>query len=115
MAQRFGGKYSPTQDDSDDAPSPGAYDGARVDPAGARANVLFVPAIPLVFTSLNSGAVDLALALVAAAFLTLAAWLLREGLRAESAYHARRVARRPAFPRKFVACGLTGGGVAIAA
>lgn len=116
MAQRYGGKYSPSHGTDEDAPpQQGAYDGARVDPVGARANVLFVPAIPLIFTSLNSGAVDLAMALIAAACLTLAAWLLREGLRAESAYHARRVARRPAFPRKMSASLLTGVGVALAA
>jgi len=121
MAQRFGGKYSPTSrpptpQNDDEPPAPrGAYDGARVDPAGARANVLFVPAIPLVFISLNDGAIGMTLGLVAAGMLTLAAWLLREGLRAESAYHARKVARRPAFPRKMAASLLTGLGVAVAA
>ncbi len=120
MAQRFGGKYSPTStppsQSAEDGPAPrGAYDGARVDPAGARANLLFVPAIPLIFTSLNDGAIGMTLGLIAAGMLTLAAWLLREGLRAESAYHARKVARRPTFPRKMAASLLTGLGVAVAA
>ncbi|SDE20264.1 5-bromo-4-chloroindolyl phosphate hydrolysis family protein [Ruegeria marina] len=116
MAQRYGGKYSPEADKPEETvPRRGQFDGARVDPAGARANAMFVPAIPLVFTSLNDGAIGLTLGLVAAGLWTGAALLLREGLRAEAAYHARRVARRPAFPRKLAATVLTtlGTGVAV--
>ncbi|MEY8830520.1 5-bromo-4-chloroindolyl phosphate hydrolysis family protein [Sedimentitalea sp. XS_ASV28] len=116
MAKRYGGKYSPEgQTDEQTAEPRGRFDGARVDPAGARSNVLFIPAIPLVFMSLDDGALGLTLALVAAGVLTLAAWLLREGLRAEAAYDARKVARRPAFPRKMAASLLTGIGIALAA
>ena len=117
MAQRYGGKFSPDQSDTpDDTPPPrGNFDGARADPAGLSANLLFIPAIPLIFMSLNDGAVGLTLGLVAAGTLTLAAWLLREGLRAQAAYGARKVARRPAFPRKMAASLLTGLGVAMAA
>ena len=117
MAKRYGGEFSPdpTDDENQSVPERGTFDGARVDPAGAMTNVLFVPAIPLVFTSLNDGAVGLTVGLVAAAVLTLAAWLTRDGLRAEAAYHARKVARRPAFPRKMVGSLLTGVGIAIAA
>lgn len=116
MAKRFGGKYSPDGETNDSKIEPrGTFEGARVDPAGARTNVLFIPAIPLVFMSLGDGALGLTLALVAAAVLTLAAWLVREGLRAEAAYNSRKVARRPAFPRKMAASLLTGLGIAIAA
>lgn len=120
MAKRYGGKFSPDGTDGDASAEAsgskrGTYDGARVDAAGARTNVLFIPAIPLVFTSLNDGAIGLALALVAAAILTLAAWLTREGLRAQAAYDDRKVARRPAFPRKIVASALIGLGLAVAA
>lgn len=115
MAQRYGGKYSP-DGSSDGAPKPrGTFDGARVEPAGARANVMFVPAIPLVFMSINDGAIGMSLGLVAAGLLTAAALLLREGLRAEAAFNARKVARRPAFPRKMAASLLTGIGVGLAA
>lgn len=119
MAKRFGGKFSP---DASDAAAPGQsppgrnpFDGAQVDPVGMRANLLFVPAVPLIFFSLNDGAVGLGLGLIAAALLTLAAWLLRDGLRAEAAFKARKVARRPAFPRKMAASVLTGLGIALAA
>ncbi|MBJ6371480.1 5-bromo-4-chloroindolyl phosphate hydrolysis family protein [Sedimentitalea arenosa] len=116
MAKRFGGKYSPDGATSESDPSPrGAYDGARVDPVGARANVLFIPPVVMVFMALNDGAVGLTLGLVSAAILTFAAFLLREGLRAEAAYDARKVARRPAFPRKMAASVMTGLGIAVAA
>ena len=120
MARRYGGKFSPSGDDiGDDSPeSPlpqGAYDGARADPVGARNNVLFVPSIVLVFTSLSGGALTLALGLIAAGILAASAFLTREGLRAEAAFNARRVARKPALPRKILASVLTGLGVAAAA
>lgn len=117
MAKPYGGKYSPDGDaNASETPKPrGAFDGARVDPADFRVNLLFLPPALLVFLSLNEGAVGLALGLVAAGAMFLSAWLLREGLRAEAAFNARKVARRPAFPRKAVASLLTGTGVALAA
>ncbi len=115
MAKRYGGKFSPQGDSSQpDQPPRGQFDGARVEPAGARANLLFLPAVPLVFLSLNDGAVGMTIGLIAASVLTAAAFLLREGLRAEGAYNARRTARRPAFPRKIFASVLTGIGAALA-
>jgi hypothetical protein len=108
MAQRYGGKYSPN------AAQPGAPV-ARTSPVGARANLLFIPAIPMVFMSLNDGAVSMVAGLVAAGILTLAAWLLRGGLQAEAEYNARKVARKPAIPRKMFSSILTGVGIAIAA
>ncbi|TDK41098.1 5-bromo-4-chloroindolyl phosphate hydrolysis family protein [Antarcticimicrobium luteum] len=121
MAQRFGGKFSPdpgagpeTAGEAETPPPRGAYHGARVDPVGARANALFLPAVLLVFLSLGSGAVSMTLGLTAAGALALAAWLLREGLRAEAAYAARRVARRPVLPRKMLASLLTGIGAGLA-
>ncbi|WP_108859358.1 5-bromo-4-chloroindolyl phosphate hydrolysis family protein [Ruegeria sp. Alg231-54] len=116
MAKRYGGKFSPQDDSSSpNQPPRGQFDVARVEPAGARANLLFLPAVPLVFLSLNDGAVGLTIGLIAAGLLTAAAFLLREGLRAESAYNARRTARRPAFPRKIFSSLLTGLGVGLAA
>lgn len=115
MARKFGGKFSPDGNTQTDTPPRGAFQGARVDPVGARANILFLPAIPMVFLALNDGALGLTLALVAAGILTLAAWVLRGGLQAEAAYMARKVARRPAIPRKLFASALTGIGIAVAA
>lgn len=115
MAQRFGGKYSPDGTNESESAPRGAYHNARVTPAGARSNVLFVPPVVLIATSLTGGAVTLGLGLVAAGTLALGAWLLRSGLEAESAFHDRKIARRPAIPRKILAAALAGGGVAIAA
>ncbi|WP_299282428.1 5-bromo-4-chloroindolyl phosphate hydrolysis family protein [uncultured Tateyamaria sp.] len=114
MAQRFGGKYSPDGTSGDTAERP-AFRGATVDPIGARSNLLFLPAIPMVFLALNDGAFGLIIALISAAILTLAAWLLRGGLLAEAAYHERKIAKRPAIPRKLFSSVLTGVGIAFAA
>jgi len=116
MAQKFGGKYSPDGSTQTEhaAPERNSFDGANPDAAGARSNVLFVPAIVLVATTFSDGAIPMAFGLVGAAALTLAAWLLRSGLRAEAEYNARKVARRPALPRKMFASVLTGIGAALA-
>lgn len=110
MAQRYGGKYSPDKD-----VAPEVVDDRTIDAAGARANILFVPGAVLALMSINDGPVALAISLVAAGLLTLAAWLLREGLRAQAAYDARKVARRPALPRKMISSVLTGVGIGLAA
>jgi hypothetical protein len=114
MAKRFGGKFSPDGQRGTgkrgDTPK-----GVVAKPADGRVKLLYVPAIVLAATSLNDGPVTLVTALVGAAVLTLAAWLLQEGLAAEAAYNARKVARRPALPRKMLATALTGVGVTIAA
>ena len=111
MAQRFGGKYSA---DGRQSVLPRTTR-AEVNPVGGRANALFIPPILLVFMSLNDGALGLVLGLMAATVLSGAALLLREGLKAEAAYRARKVAERPALPRKILAAALTGSGVALAA
>ncbi|MEM8579042.1 MAG: 5-bromo-4-chloroindolyl phosphate hydrolysis family protein [Pseudomonadota bacterium] len=114
MARKFGGKYSPGG--AQDAPAPrGAYDGAKVDPVGFRANAMFLPPIVLAALSINDGALGLTAGLVGAGILTLGAWLLRGGLQAQMAYDSRRVARRPAIPRKLLAAALAGLGIAAAA
>jgi hypothetical protein len=107
MARRYGGKYSPETGATPRRPS--------VDPVGARVNLLFVPPVVLLFFSLGSGAVGLALGLAGAAALTAGAWLLRGGLQAEAAYMSRKVAHRPALPRKMLAAGLAAVGTGLAA
>ena len=113
MAKRFGGKFSP--DGQATGPREAVVDERQIRSAGSRAKPLYIPAVILVATSLNDGPVALVTALVGGAVLTMAAWLLQEGLQAEAAYNARKVARRPSVPRKMLATALTGAGVAIAA
>ena len=113
MAKRFGGEFSP--DKRQDRPRDTVTAATPLRPAAGRVKLLYLPALVLAFTSLNEGPIDLVLGLVGAAILTLAAWLLHEGLEAEAAYHARKVARRPAVPRKMLATVLTGAGIGLAA
>ncbi len=108
MAKKFGGKYSPeAMPDAD-------IDDREVDASAGRAGVLYPPAIVLVATTFSDGPVALITGLIGAGALVSAAWMLGEGLRAESAYNARKVARRPAVPRKMLSSALTGAGVALA-
>ena len=112
MAQRYGGKFSP---DSSTESDPRPAQRVEVDPAGGRANIMFVPGIVLIATTLADGAVSMALGLAGAAVWTLSAWLLREGLHAEAAFRSRKVARRPALPRKLLAAAGVGIGTALGA
>ena len=122
MAQRFGGKYSPEatrQDGRDGAgvqgtTARGAYRGAVRTRAGGRVNLLFLAPLPLVWAAFTTGPTGLLLNLVALALLLLAAWLTREGLVAEEAYAARRVARAPGVPRKLFGSVLTAAGLGLA-
>lgn len=116
MAQRFGGKYSPDASGTDGAASPRpAPPPAPRAHGAARVNLLYVAPIPLLFTAFGQDAVGMAVDLAAAAVLVLGAYTLSEGLRAEAAYDARKVARRPALPRKIIAAALAGLGVFLAA
>lgn len=81
---------------------------------GARANALYIAPVPLLFTAFGQDPAGLVLDLAAFFVLVGAAWMTREGLRAEEAYAARKTARRPALPRKLMGAGLTGIGLALA-
>lgn len=120
MAQRFGGKYSPeasrqdARDGSRTAPVQGAYREAKRTRAGGRINLLFIAPLPLIWAAFTTGPLGLLWNLIALAMLLLAAWLTREGVLAQDAYDARRVARAPAFPRKLFGSVLTGIGLGLA-
>ncbi|UWQ98845.1 5-bromo-4-chloroindolyl phosphate hydrolysis family protein [Rhodobacteraceae bacterium S2214] len=114
MAKKFGGKYSPngTSSGADIRETP---PDRPIEDNTKGTTLLFVPAIILVFTSINDGPAMLAIALLGAALLTFAAWFTREGLQAQAEYDARRVARKPAIPRKMIASLATGLGITLAA
>jgi hypothetical protein len=115
MAQRFGGKYSPDGETPEAAPTgKPAYAGKRRTKAGGRVNLLFIAPLPLVVTAFFSSPVGLALNLAAFGVLILAAWLTREGVLAQEAYEARKIAKRPAIPRKIFGSVLTGAGLFLA-
>ena len=111
MARKFGGKYSPG--DSGQQPDDGDWANRSPTPAGARVNALFFLPIPFALRAFWADPAGLALNLSAFAILILAAWLTREGVFAHAAYDARRVARRPAIPRKIFGAVLTGLGLGL--
>jgi hypothetical protein len=81
---------------------------------GARLNMLFVAPLAILVSAFFQPPMGLALDLAAFGLLELAAWLTREGVKAHAAYDARRIARRPAFPRKIAGAVLTGAGLSLA-
>lgn len=113
MAQRYGGHFSPdgNKDGAKAKPPRNPFHGQSPSRAGGRANFLFLAPFPLLVSAFLSDPVGLATKLGAFGILMLAAWLTREGLIAEDAYHARKVARRPAVPRKVFGSVLTGIGL----
>ena len=95
MAQRFGGKHSPG------APAaPKGLTTKKPTRAGVRVNLLFFAPLPLAFKALGAESVVMASFLLALGLILLGAWLTREGLFAQEAFEARKVARRPVIPRK---------------
>ena len=108
MARRIVGKYSPgatsgaTSGDTtvQAAPPPSG--------AGVKSGLMFALAFPFLFKAFTGGTAWLFAGLLAAGLMILAAWLTREGLKAEAEYQARKVARRPAIPRKIFGAALTG-------
>jgi hypothetical protein len=97
MTQRFGGKFSPN-----------SSDGATATPARAQAPVrkmrlMFVLPYLFVISAFFSGTPSgLFLGITTFALLTASAYLTREGLIAQAEFDARRIARPPKLPRKFI-------------
>lgn len=116
MAERFGGRYSPgAKGAPDPAVRAAIAEDRRVDAAGARANLMFLPPAIVAFMAIGDDPVALVTGLGAAAVMALGAWLTREGLRAHAAYDAAVAARKPVLPRKILGAVLTGAGLAGAA
>ncbi len=112
MAQRYGGKYSP--DGNRPVPDGLSAGSAAEKPRGLwRTTVLFLSAFAFLFPAFGDGPRDMLMGLGAGGLLVLAAWLTREGMRAEAGFNARKVARRPAFPRKLAGGVLTGAALAV--
>ena len=120
MARRFGGRYSPGGTAGKATSARGAGPalrpghGAPVRGRGRR-NLLYLAAAPLLVTAFGQGAVGMAIDLAAAAVIAAAVWLMGEGLAAEDAFAARKVARKPAVPRKIIAAVGLGFGTVLAA
>lgn len=119
MAERFGGKYSPNpaptgEPKTASAPPRNAFDTKRPTRAGGKSNILFFAPLIYAVRAFQGGPSQMILGLSATGLILLGAWLTREGIFAQEAYEARKVARRPAFPRKIVAAVLIGAGLVCA-
>jgi len=117
MARRFGGPNSPGGDPRS-AGTPAARTGrpvrARPNPVGARVNILFVLPFLWALSAFFRDPAGMAQHLGVFAILMLSAWLTREGVIAQDAYDQRKVARRPAIPRKIFGSVTMGLGLALA-
>ena len=116
MAQRYGGEFSPSGKPSrTNGPTPRSpFDGKSPTPMGARVNALFLVPLPLAVLAFFREPTGLALSLSGVALMLGAAWMTREGVRAQAAYEARKIARRPGLPRKIVGAVLMGAGIGLA-
>ena len=118
MAQRFGGKYSPIPGmrgtgGSDPLPVPASQARHRFE---SRTKWVTIMASPLLMTAFFQGApIEVATQIGGFGLIAAGMILTREGLQAEAAYDARRVARRPAVPRKLFGGIMAGLGVAVGA
>lgn len=104
MAERFGGKFSPN----------GTAD-KRVVPPERRIRLMFILPFLFLIGGYFGTPEELIFAILAFAALMASAALTREGLRAEAAYNARAIARRPALPRKALAALFMAGGLFLGA
>jgi 5-bromo-4-chloroindolyl phosphate hydrolysis protein len=123
MTKRYGGEFSPTGQRDGDTPSEtvtaerlevASFRGRSPMRHGAKLNILFILPLLALATAFFSGSViNLATDVAGAAAMMLSAWLTRDGVRAEDAYAERKVARRPAIPRKIFGSVLMGASVAL--
>ncbi len=112
MAQRYGGPYSPDGSVKPDGTQPQGPRRARSD---TRLKILFLaPVIILVNAFRGDPATHMIPGLAAFGLLILGAWLTQSGTAAQAAYDLRRVARKPAIPRKLFGTALTFAGLTLA-
>lgn len=115
MANRFGGRYSPDgfqRDHRDQAtvPMPPAPIRHRLE---LRPKWITIAATPFLLGAFFQQPVGMVSDLAAFGLVASGMWMTREGLVAEAAYQVRRVARRPAIPRKLFGGLLTALGLGV--
>ncbi len=117
-SRKFGGRFSPGAPASGSAePGRAVFANRRARKVSIRARLMYLFALPLLFSALGAifrgEPVEMIAELGGFAGLLLSAYLLNDGLKAEAAFEARRVARPPAIPRKLFAAVLTGLAIAL--
>jgi hypothetical protein len=120
MSKRFGGDFSPTGHTGaatsakhPPRPAQASFRGRKPLRHGAKINLLFALALLPLLTAFFQPLTAMITDLLGMGALILAAWLTRDGVRAEDAYDDRKVARRPAIPRKIFGAVMMGVGVAL--
>ncbi len=120
-AQRFRGDHSPDGKQGEhhiEAAKPLKIR-RREKPGGFALTLMFLAPFPLLLDGFSkiteASPLGAATAFGTFALFVLAAWTLREGIKAEAAYNERKIARPPMFPRKIIASGLSGAAVMLAA
>lgn len=122
MAKRYGGEFSPSGRRDGAAPRATvtaerlevpSFRGRTPLRHGAKLNLLFALALLPLVTAFFQPVAAMATDLAGVAALLLAAWLTRDGVRAEDAFNERKVARRPAIPRKIFGSVLMAAGVGL--
>ncbi|MFG6079243.1 5-bromo-4-chloroindolyl phosphate hydrolysis family protein [Paracoccus litorisediminis] len=117
MAKRFGGRFSPLGrgQDAQNAAMTGTRPVPRPvhHPLESRTRWITFMAVPFLISAFWQGPFGLVMHLLAFGGVAAGMFLTREGLQAEAEYDARRVARRPAIPRKLFGGILTGLGLAL--
>lgn len=118
MAKRFGGPNSPAGnprpegDLKTSAAKPVTV--IRRNPVGARVNLLFLVPFLWAFSAFFRSSTGMVQHLGVFGLMLLSAWLTREGVIAHDAYDQRRIARRPAIPRKIFGAAVMGLALALA-
>ncbi|MFC3631480.1 5-bromo-4-chloroindolyl phosphate hydrolysis family protein [Paracoccus angustae] len=110
MAKRFGGRFSPGIRQDNLNPAPPAPIRHRL---AGRPKYVTMAAAPFLFGAFFQDPAGMAGSLAAFGVIASAMWMTGEGLAAEAAYQVRRVARRPAIPRKLFGSVLTGLGLGL--
>ncbi|WP_308915245.1 5-bromo-4-chloroindolyl phosphate hydrolysis family protein [Jannaschia sp. LMIT008] len=114
MAQRYGGAFSPQAGRGTGASASPTPELRGPLPGRARVSLLMAAAVLGVpFAFLGGGATELATHLGGAGLAFGGAVLTREGLKAQAAWAARKVARRPAIPRKIFGALTVGAGAGL--
>ncbi|MDM7458356.1 MAG: 5-bromo-4-chloroindolyl phosphate hydrolysis family protein [Paracoccus sp. (in: a-proteobacteria)] len=114
MSKRFGGKYSPDERLKQDAAHVPVPPPAPRHPHEGRPKWITIAAFPMVLGAFFQGAAGMVTDLAAFGLIASGMWMTREGLVAQAVYESRRVARRPAIPRKLFGAVLAGAGLGLA-
>ncbi|MBM3605099.1 MAG: hypothetical protein FJX25_10185 [Alphaproteobacteria bacterium] len=118
MSKRFGGRFSPDnllRNNLPDQPPRAALPPTPRHPHEGRPKWITLAASPFLLGAFFQGATGMVTDLAAFGLVASGMWMTREGLVAQAAFEARRIARKPAIPRKLFGGVLAGLGIGLGA